>query len=154
MLGITPAAELISITVGAPDDAVDVTQVMAANTTSDFDIRIINLGYGTNGTQDYEISPLSYAVGRAWRAGVLVVAGNDGLDASHLTNPYIIAVGSGQARNGHHLVLSDYSSSPRHQADLASVYREFDPSARLSASGNRGRRSKPHRQHRGPRLDD
>ncbi len=53
---------------------------------------------------------------RAWNAGIVVVvaAGNDGLDATRLTNPaidpFVIAVGAGQPRNGSELTLSGFTS--------------------------------------------
>ena len=122
-LGIAPGATLIPIKVGACDGAVDVTQVVAAidwviaaNASGQYHIRVINLAFGTNSVQDYRIDPLAYAVERAWNAGIVVVvaAGNDGLDATRLTNPaidpFVIAVGAGQPKNGSELTLSGFTS--------------------------------------------
>jgi serine protease AprX len=110
VLGLAPDAELISVKVGAANGAVDVTQVIAAidwviesNASGSTDIRVINLAYGTDGTQDYRVDPLAYAVERAWHAGIVVVvaAGNDGDPEAPLVNPaldpFVIAVGAAQS---------------------------------------------------------
>jgi serine protease AprX len=62
-------------------------------------IRVLNLAYGTDSIQPYQLDPLSYAIEQAWRAGIVVVvaAGNDGSSAllrNPATNPYVIAVGA------------------------------------------------------------
>ena len=63
--------------------------------------RVINLSYGTDSTQGYQLDPLAHAVESAWRAGIVVVvaAGNDGESGPRpLTmpaiDPFVIAVGS------------------------------------------------------------
>ncbi len=106
--GIAPGATLTSIKVGAFDGTVDVSQVIAAvdwvvahrNDDPAHPIRVLNLSYGTDGTQDYRLDPLVHAVENAWRAGIVVVvaAGNGGSTAPSLANPaydpYVIAVGA------------------------------------------------------------
>jgi serine protease AprX len=122
-LGIAPDARLVSVKAGAADGSVDVTQIIAAinwviaNKDSDGrHIRVLNLSFGTDGTQDYRSDPLAYAVERAWRAGIVVVvaAGNDGWLTSRLTNPaqdpFVLAVGSSQAVDGKESVPSAYSN--------------------------------------------
>ena len=107
-LGIAPDAEIVSIKVGSYDGAVDVSQVIAAidwvvqhQYDQGMNIRVLNLAYGTDTLQPYEIDPLAQAVEKAWKAGIVVVvaAGNDG-NAAPLRNPaydpYVIAVGSAQ----------------------------------------------------------
>lgn len=104
--GIAPGARIVNMKVGAGDGSVDVSQVIAAidwvvenKTANGMNIRVINLAYGTDGEQDYEIDPVAFAVERAWRNGIVVIAaaGNEGRDVVGLsnpaTNPYIIAVG-------------------------------------------------------------
>jgi serine protease AprX len=108
--GIAPDARIVSIKVATADGGVDVTQMIAAinwvidhKTDNGMNIRVLNISYGTNSTQSSLIDPLSFAVERAWKAGIVVVAaaGNSGYqrgaDAPGLANPAfnpsVIAVG-------------------------------------------------------------
>ena len=105
--GIAPDARIISLKVGASDGAADVSQVIAAIDwvathahDNGLNIRVLNLSYGTDGTQDYHLDPLAYAAQSAWRKGVLVVVagGNDGSANVELANPALdgnlLAVGA------------------------------------------------------------
>ena len=104
--GVAPDAGIVSVKVGDNTGAVDVSQVIAAidwviqhRNEGDLNIRVINLSYGTDGEQDYRIDPLSYAVERAWDAGIVVVAaaGNEGRGAqlaNPARDPFIISVGA------------------------------------------------------------
>ena len=105
--GVAPGARLIDMRVGAHDGGVDVTQVIAAidwvvqhRNDPGFNIRVINLSYGTDGTQNPLVDPIAHAVENAWRAGIVVVTGggNDGTDRPMLVNPaynpYVLAVGA------------------------------------------------------------
>src|SRR5439155_16700090 len=74
--GVAPGAKLLSVKVGAYDGAVDVSQVIAAidwvtqhRNDNGMNVRVINLSYGTNGVQSYQLDPLTDAVENAWRAG-------------------------------------------------------------------------------------
>jgi serine protease AprX len=110
--GIAPGVKLTSIKVGVTDGATDVSQVIAAidwavgnrNVDPANPIRVINLAYGTDGTQDYKADPLAFAVENAWRKGIVVVtaAGNRGT-SGRMTNPaydpYVIAVGAVDTKN-------------------------------------------------------
>lgn len=107
--GIAPDANLVSVKVGASDGAVDVSQVIAAIDwvvahRRELNIRVLNLSYGTNAAQDPKTDPLTFAVERAWRAGIVVVvaAGNDGSKTMRLANPaqspYVVAVGPDDTR--------------------------------------------------------
>jgi serine protease AprX len=108
--GVAPDARIVSIKVGAADGEVDVSQVIAAidwvvqhARDPGFNIRVINLSYGTNSRQPYQDDPLAYAAEQAWKHGIVVVAaaGNTGFQrgygASGLADPaydpYIIGVG-------------------------------------------------------------
>jgi serine protease AprX len=104
--GMAPGSRLVSLKVADALGATDVSQVIAAidwvvehRTDNGLNIRVLNISYGTDGVQSHEVDPLSYAVQRAWRAGIVVVvaAGNDG-NAAALRNPaispYVIAVGA------------------------------------------------------------
>ncbi len=106
--GVAPDARLTSVKVGVHDGAVDVSQVIAAIdwvvAHRDDDpanpIRVLNLSYGTDGVQDYQIDPLTHAVENAWRAGIVVVVsgGNEGYGAAKLNDPAydptVLAVGA------------------------------------------------------------
>jgi serine protease AprX len=97
----------VNVKVGAFDGATDVSQVIGAigwvvNHAHDGgrNIRVLNLSFGTDGVQDYQLDPLTYAVEVAWRKGIVVVvsAGNTGVGTPKLNNPaydpYVIAVGA------------------------------------------------------------
>ncbi len=96
---------------GAQDGAVDVSQVIAAvnwvvehKDDGPVPIRVINLSYGTDSTQDTRLDPLVFAVENAWRNGLVVVVagGNDGSAEYTLANParspYVLAVGAEDTR--------------------------------------------------------
>jgi serine protease AprX len=105
--GIAPDARIVSLKVADAFGATDVVQVLIAidwvvkhRRDGDLDIRVLNLSFGTDATQDYRIDPLAYAVEMAWRRGIFVVvaAGNQGYGSSKLNapayDPYIMAVGA------------------------------------------------------------
>ncbi|MEX2546970.1 MAG: S8 family serine peptidase [Chloroflexota bacterium] len=109
--GVAPEARLVSIKVANYNGTTDVSQVLAAidwvvqhRKSGDLNIRVLNLSFGTDGTQDYRLDPLTYAVEVAWRAGIVVVAagGNTGFGSAHLNNPaydpFVIAVGADDTR--------------------------------------------------------
>ncbi len=118
--GVAPSAKLTSVKVGVSDGAVDVSQVIAAidwvvahrNDDPQNPIRVLNLSYGTDGVQDYQVDPLTHAVENAWRAGIVVVVagGNSGFGGDSLNNPaydpYVLAVGAADL-NGTLLELDD-----------------------------------------------
>ncbi len=108
--GMAPDARIVSIKVGTADGGVDVSQVIAAidwviqhKDDNGLNIRVINLSYGTNSTQNADVDPLSYAVEQAWNQGIVVVAaaGNSGYQvgggapgiADPGYNPFVIAAG-------------------------------------------------------------
>ena len=110
-VGAAPGARIVSIKVAASDGATDVSQVIAAidwvvqhRNADGLNIRVLNLSFGTDGTQDYTLDPLAYAAEVAWFHGIVVVvaAGNAGRDATELDNPasdpFVIAVGADDTR--------------------------------------------------------
>jgi serine protease AprX len=110
--GIAPDARIVSLKVAAADGSADVSQVIAAIDwvtqhahDNGFNIRVLNLSYGTDSVQASTLDPLSYAVEQAWRRGIVVVvaAGNDGTTRQELANPavnpYVIAVGAEDPSN-------------------------------------------------------
>ena len=106
--GVAPEATLTSVKVGAAAGIVDVSQVIAAidwvveHRADDpkHPVRVLNLSYGTDSVQDYQVDPLTHAVENAWHAGIVVVVagGNSGSTAPRLADPavdpYVIAVGA------------------------------------------------------------
>ncbi|MFC7533930.1 S8 family serine peptidase [Actinoplanes sp. GCM10030250] len=106
--GLAPGAQLISLKLGTANGAVDVSQVIAGidwvvehrNDDPNNPIRVLNLAYGSGGNPSAATDPLQYAVERAWKAGIVVVAaaGNDGNGEAQLTNPatdpFVISVGA------------------------------------------------------------
>jgi subtilisin family serine protease len=106
-VGAAPGSRIVSIKVAASDGATDVSQVIAAidwvvqhRDSDGLNIRVLNLSFGTDGTQDYMLDPLAYAVEVAWLHGIVVVvaAGNSGFGTAQLNDPaydpYVIAVGA------------------------------------------------------------
>ncbi len=108
-LGVAPDARIVSVKVGASDGSVDVSQVIAAidwvvqhRNDNGLNIRVLNLSYGTDSAQPYQVDPLAYAVEQAWKAGIFVVAatGNAGYQfktgtlADPAYDPKIFAVGA------------------------------------------------------------
>jgi serine protease AprX len=115
-LGVAPDARLLALKLATTDGSTDISQVIAAldwvtqhRNDNGMNVRVINLSFGTESTQSYELDPLAAAVENAWHHGIVVVvsAGNDG-NAAPLTDPavdpYIIAVGAlsyGSATDGY-----------------------------------------------------
>jgi serine protease AprX len=110
-VGAAPGARIVSLKVAASDGATDVSQVIAAidwvvqhRNADGLNIRVLNLSFGTDGTQDYRLDPLAYAVEVAWGRGIAVVvaAGNSGFGSPQLNDPaydpYVIAVGADDTR--------------------------------------------------------
>ncbi len=108
--GVAPGARIVSVKVADAIGRADVSQVIAAidwvvqhRNDGDLDIQVLLLAFGTDGTQDPLVDPLSYAVEVAWRKGIVVVvaAGNDGIAAplrNPAINPNVISVGALQTR--------------------------------------------------------
>jgi serine protease AprX len=105
--GIAPQAKLLSVRVGAHDGAADVSQLIAAvdwvvehRNDNGMNVRVLSVAFGTNGTQDPKLDPLTHAIENAWRAGITVVVsgGNKGDTQTSLDNPardpFVIAVGA------------------------------------------------------------
>ena len=103
--GVAPQAHLISVKVAGADGSTDVSVVIAALqwivTHRDvYNIRVLNLAFGTDGVQPYSLDPLDAAVERAWAAGITVVvsAGNRGSAVGTINkpgdDPFVITVGA------------------------------------------------------------
>jgi serine protease AprX len=109
--GMAPGSRIVSLKLADAYGATDVSQVIAAidwvvqnKNRNGLNIRVLNLSFGTDGVQDYQLDPLTYAAEQAWRAGIVVVvaAGNGGFGTPKLNNPaydpYVIAVGGADSR--------------------------------------------------------
>ena len=103
--GAAPGASIVSVKAAGFDGATDVSTVLngiqwIVAHKDVYGIRVMNLSLGTDSSQDYRLSPLNYAVERAWMAGIVVVvsAGNSGPDAATVMkpgdDPYVITVGA------------------------------------------------------------
>jgi serine protease AprX len=106
--GIAPGAHLVELKVASHDaGAADVSQVLAAidwvvqhRNDPGLNIRVLNLSYGTESLQSYQLDPIAFAVENAWRHGIVTVVagGNDGTSRGSLTDPavdpYVLAVGA------------------------------------------------------------
>jgi serine protease AprX len=106
-VGMAPDARILNVKVGSSNGVTDVSQVIAAidwvvqhRNSDGLNVRVLNLSFGTDGTQEYVLDPLTYAVERAWFEGIVVVAsaGNEGFGSERLDNPaydpFVIAVGA------------------------------------------------------------
>jgi len=108
-LGVAPGSRIVNVKVADHEGATDVSQVIAAidwvvqhKNDNGLNIRVLNLSFGTDSTQSYQLDPLAYAVEQAWKAGIVVVVagGNDGNDAAlrnPAADPFVIAVGATNA---------------------------------------------------------
>jgi len=107
-LGIAPDASLLSLKLATTDGSADVSQVIAALDwvtqhpvmPDGTRVRVINLSYGTDAAQGYQIDPLAAAAENAWKHGIVVVTsvGNSGSETGRVTDPaidpYVLAVGA------------------------------------------------------------
>lgn len=149
-MGVAPGAAIVSVKVGDNTGAVDVSQVIAGldwtvQHAEELGIRVINLSYGTDATQPYQIDPLAEAVERAWKSGIVVVvaAGNDGRGTKQLANPahdpYVIAVaaadvqGDGKAKVPSWVTSGDGTRNPDVSAPGAHIESLRVPGSRIDS---------------------
>jgi serine protease AprX len=92
--GVAPHATLVEVKVAGRNGAVDVSTILqgmhwASAYKDQFNIRVLNLSWGTPSTQSPTLDPLNYAVERLWQQGIVVVvaAGNSGPNAGTITKP-------------------------------------------------------------------
>jgi serine protease AprX len=110
-LGMAPGSRVISLKLADAQGNTDVSQVIAAidwvvvhGRDAGMNIRVMNLSFGTDSTQDYRLDPLAHAAEVAWHRGVVVVvsAGNgDGTRlgmANPAYHPTLLAVGAQDTR--------------------------------------------------------
>ena len=105
-VGMAPDARIVSVKIADAMGRTDVSQAIAAidwviqhKNSNGLNIRVLNMSFGTDGIQRYQLDPLAYAAEQAWHKGIVVVvaAGNAGYGSAKLNNPaydpYVIAVG-------------------------------------------------------------
>ena len=103
--GAAPKATVVAVKVAGRNGAVDVSTILqgmhwVAAYQSQFNIRVMNLSWGTSSTQDPKVDPLNHAVQRLWQQGIVVVvaAGNSGPGSGTITkpadDPLVISVGA------------------------------------------------------------
>lgn len=149
-LGVAPDASIVSVKVGNNTGAVDVTQVIAGidwviENAATLRIRVLTLAYGSGSLLGSGDDPLSFAVERAWKAGIVVVvaAGNDGRSAQLLDmparNPYVIAVAAARAESNGRFSVPNWATTgdgvrnPDVSAPGASIQSLRDPGSRIDA---------------------
>nr|WP_281371647.1 S8 family serine peptidase [Petropleomorpha daqingensis] len=128
-VGVAPDARIVSIKVADALGHTDVSQAIAAIDwvtehahDNGFNIRVVNMSFGTDGTQSYLLDPLAYAAEQAWHKGIVVVVavGNEGFGTQKVNNPaydpYLIAVGSDNT-NGTATVADDTVSTFSNDGD-------------------------------------
>jgi serine protease AprX len=104
-MGVAPSARIVSLKVADAHGQTDVSQMLAAidwvvqhKTDNGLNIRVLNLSFGTDSGQSYNVDPLAYAAEQAWKHGIVVVVsdGNAGNSSNGLEDPaidpYVIAV--------------------------------------------------------------
>ena len=110
--GVATGGRIVSVKVAGVTGATDVAQIVAGidwvvehKNDNGLNIRVLNLSLGMPGVVSSVGDPLSAAVERAWRAGIVVVAaaGNRGNNSngvdSPAISPYVIAVGATDSYN-------------------------------------------------------
>jgi serine protease AprX len=92
--GVAPKATIVAVKVAGRNGVVDVSTVLQAMHwisayKDQFNIRVLNLSWGTASKQDPAVDPLNYAVERLWKQGIVVVvaAGNTGPNSGTITKP-------------------------------------------------------------------
>jgi serine protease AprX len=128
-IGMAPDARIVSIKVADALGHTDVSQAIAAidwvvehGDDEGLNVRVLNMSFGTDGVQSYQLDPLAYAAEQAWHKGIVVVVavGNEGFGTGKVNNPatdpYVIAVGSDNA-NGTADTADDVVSSFSNEGD-------------------------------------
>jgi serine protease AprX len=106
-LGVAPGASVLAVKAATTDGSADVSSIIAGldwisehAQDNGMNVRVVNLSFGTDSVQSYQLDPLAAAAENAWHHGIVVVVsgGNEGSAAGRLTDPaidpYVIAVGA------------------------------------------------------------
>jgi serine protease AprX len=104
--GVAPGAHIVPVKIAGWNGSSDVSHVLAAiqyvvSFKDAYDIGVMNLSLGTDSDQSQLLSPLNFAVERAWDAGIVVVVsgGNHGADGpgripKPADDPLVLTVGA------------------------------------------------------------
>jgi serine protease AprX len=104
--GVAPGAHIVPVKIAGRNGAADVSHVLAAiqyvvSFKDTYDIGVLNLSVGTDSDQPQMLSPLNYAVERAWDSGIVVVVSGGNLGAQGpgripkpADDPLVITVGA------------------------------------------------------------
>jgi serine protease AprX len=103
--GAAPESKIVAVKAAGYDGSTDVSTILAGiqwvvSHKAQYGIRVLNLSLGTDSAQSHLLSPLNYAVQKAWKSGIVVVvsAGNSGPNSRTILkpadDPYVITVGS------------------------------------------------------------
>jgi serine protease AprX len=103
--GVAPGAKILSVKIAGADGSADVSKVIAAIQwviafKSTYNIKVLNLSLGTDATQSYQLSPLDYAVEKAWRNAIVTVVSASNLGPGPGTidkpadDPFVLTVGA------------------------------------------------------------
>ncbi|MFP5297654.1 MAG: S8 family serine peptidase [Actinomycetota bacterium] len=104
-VGASPQAKIVSVKAAGFDGSTDISTILAGiqwvvSHRDTYDITALNLSLGSDSDQDYRLSPLNFAVEKAWDAGIVVVvsAGNSGPGSATVMkpgdDPFVITVGA------------------------------------------------------------
>ncbi len=121
-MGVAPDAGIISVKVADNTGGADISQVIAGvdwvtDHSAELRIKVLNLSYASGSALPYNTDPLTFALERAWRAGIVVVvaAGNDSRQSHVLSSPaidpYVIAVGAVEATSQNTFKVPTWASS-------------------------------------------
>ena len=124
-MGMAPNAQIVNVKVADATGQTTVAQVLIAiswvvqhQNSNGMNIGVLNLSYGTDTNNSYELDPLAYAAEQAWLHGIVVVvaAGNEGNYSDGLEDPaidpYVIAVGASDTENTTNVANDSPPASP------------------------------------------
>jgi serine protease AprX len=125
--GVAPNSRLVNVKVADHDGETTLGQLLAGidwvarrGDKDGLNVRVLNIAFGSAPEGSYRNDPLAFAVERAWKRGIVVVAaaGNGGAEAHGLDSPahdpFVIAAGAADSRGTGELgddVIAPFSSS-------------------------------------------
>jgi serine protease AprX len=103
--GVAPKSTVVGVKVAGRNGSTDVSTMLqamhwVAAYKDQYNIRVVNLSWGTDSQANPATDPINFAVERLWKLGIVVVvsAGNSGSNAGTITkpgdDPLVISVGA------------------------------------------------------------